>query len=305
MDLENVEVGFINHCQGKGLSEHTLRAYKQDLGAYRDWLAGCAGVVDAYCKEAVAGWMLYLQQQGMAPASIRRRIACLKVLFRWLDEDGRLENNPFYKFRATVSVPRRLPRNLNPEELIKIFRVSAPMKNFSRSQFPQYTLKLAVELLFTTGVRVGELCSIRLGDIDLSEETITIKGKGNRERVVFLVDLEVGGLLQNYIKLREKTGTKSDFLLVTATGKPAQPDYIRRYLHKTSKQAGVQRKVTPHMLRHSAATQLLESGVDIRFVQRLLGHSSISTTEMYTHVSNKSLHRTIRMANPRRNLCEV
>ncbi|MBF0383480.1 MAG: tyrosine-type recombinase/integrase [Magnetococcales bacterium] len=300
MNLETITTGFVNHCQGKGLSEHTLRAYKQDLADYQKWII-INKPEDPYSKDSISGWMLFLQTKGMAPSSIRRRIACLKVLFRWLDEDGKINNNPFYRFRATVTIPRRLPRNLKAEELKKLLRspVENQTENFSRSDLPKHTLKLAIELLFVTGIRVGELCSIDVTDIDFGEERITIKGKGNRERIVFIVDLEVKKLLKNYLKLRQKAKPNTEKLLITTKGNQAHPDYIRRYLHKASKKAGLKRTITPHMLRHSAATQLLENGVDIRFVQKLLGHSSISTTEMYTHVSNSSLQKTIKRANTR------
>jgi site-specific recombinase XerD len=188
MNLEIVTASFINHCKGKGLSEHTLRAYKQDLEDYNTWII-TNNSVDPYCKDSISGWMLFMQIKEMAPASIRRRIACLKVLFRWLDEDGKIKNNPFYRFRATVSIPRRLPRNLKAQELRKL--LSSPegsqTNQFSREEFPKNTLKLAIELLFVTGIRVGELCSIKITDIDLEDERITIKGKGNRERELFLL----------------------------------------------------------------------------------------------------------------------
>ncbi len=300
MNLQEVTAQFLDYCQGKGLSDHTLRAYRQDLTHYQEWAAKKEDL-DPFGKASITGWMLHQQKQGMAPASIRRRVACLKVLFRWLDEDLEDFVNPFHKLRATVQIPKRLPRNLKADELKKLLNPpDEPGPTVSRTDFPRLTLKLAIEILFTTGIRVGELCTITLPDINLPEETIAIKGKGNRERIVFLVDSEIATLLKNYIHLRKTTAPKTDHLLVTTTGSPAKPDYIRRHLHKLTKQTGLLRKITPHMLRHSAATQLIENGVDIRFVQKLLGHSSISTTEMYTHVTNSVLHQSVRRANPKK-----
>ncbi len=156
--------------------------------------------------------------------------------------------------------------------------------------------------MFTTGVRVGELCSLRLSDIDLPSRILGVRGKGNRERRVFLVDADIVGLIKQYLVLRNLLGPVTDIFLVTSRGTPASPDHIRRHLHKLTAETSIMKRITPHMLRHSAATQLLENGVDIRFVQKLLGHSSIATTEIYTHVSDASLRSAICAANPRKRI---
>ncbi|MBF0172636.1 MAG: tyrosine-type recombinase/integrase [Magnetococcales bacterium] len=304
MNLEVLSLGFISYCQEKGLSPHSLRAYKQDLKGFLTWLESHDGV-DPFNRETISEWILQLRGKKMAPASIRRKIAFLKVMYRWLHENGKIALNPFHLFRTTINVPRRLPRHLRTDELRMLLQnPSSGSPLVSIKDFPQVTLKLAVELMFATGVRIGELCSIKVSDINLLEEKISIRGKGNRERIVFIVDPELICLLQNYITLRTSVSSRTDQLLISSLGTPARPDYIRRMLRKFALDIGLQRTVTPHMLRHSAATQLLENGVDIRFVQKLLGHSSISTTEIYTHVSNLSLQRTLRQANPRRKLID-
>lgn len=301
MNIEVLSSGFFNHCKEKGLSIHTLLAYHQDLKNFQVWLS-FNNQINPFAKESVSGWILYLRNKNMAPASIKRKIAFLKVLFRWMFENNLIPDNPFHLLQATIHIPRRLPRNLNSDELRKLLQapVLHPIE-YSKADFPEFTLKLAVELMFATGVRVGELCSINESDINLSEEKISIRGKGNRERMVFIVDPDLINLMHQYSTLRKSTKPTTERLLVTASGNPTRPDYIRQNLKKLAKHVGIQRKITPHMLRHSAATQLLENGVDIRFVQKLLGHSSISTTEIYTHVSNLSLHRTLHQANPRKN----
>ena len=136
---------------------------------------------------------------------------------------------------------------------------------------------------------MGELCGIRLDDLDLENGIIRIYGKGSRERVVFLVDKKVTSALKNYLHMRKKINPDTDNLLITSRGTPAKPEYIRQNLHQLVSRTPLKKRITPHMFRHSTATHLLEAGVDIRYVQRLLGHSSISTTERYTHVSDSSL----------------
>jgi len=283
---------FINHCSRKGLSEHSLRAYEQDLKQLYVWLGDDDGAL-GLTKTAIEAWVGNMQEQNLAASTVKRRMACLKVFMRWMEQEGIIEFNPFHKIQIQIKIPRRLPRNLNTSELKQI--VKSPVL-LSNKDFPKFTIRLATEIMFLTGVRVGEVAAIRLPDIDLNSGTILIKGKGNRERRVFIVEPECKALIAKYIKKRRFFAPDSDRLLITSRGTAASADYIRRQLHALVKELKLGRRVTPHMLRHSAATQLLEAGVDIRFVQKLLGHSSISTTEIYTHVADASLRAAIEAA---------
>lgn len=296
MDFYALKRGFLDHCRSKGLSAHTLMAYRQDLSDYAHWLDG-KRVSMPFEKDAISDWVLALQDRGMAAASIKRRIACLKVMCRWLEDEECIDTSPFHRMRLNIRLPRRLPKNLHHEELRALFETARRPPPSVVSQMVQSTLQVAVELMFTTGVRVGELCTIRVQDIDFAQGGISIRGKGNRERRVFFVDDDMRALVRTYLNLRTATRPGGDTLLVTRLGTSVTPDYIRRHLKTLAERAGLKRPVTPHMLRHSAATELLENGVDIRFVQKLLGHSSISTTEIYTHVSDTSLRTAIQSAN--------
>ncbi|MBL4692768.1 MAG: tyrosine-type recombinase/integrase [Magnetovibrio sp.] len=299
VNLTEISDEFIEYCRAKNLSEHTLRAYRQDLNDFLIWGGKCAHQ-NPFAKDTMMGWMMDMRERGLGPASIKRRIACLKVLCRWLEEDERIEDNPFHKFRANVRLPRRLPRNLYHEELKVLFG----SRSVEGHEHFGATMSLILELLFTTGIRVGELCQVRIHDINLGGNSIAIQGKGNRERRVFLVDDIIKCQIKAYYKVREQLTPRTDGLLLTTRGTAITPDYVRRMLRKHVENLKLKRRITPHMLRHSAATQLLESGVDIRFVQKLLGHASISTTEIYTHVSDSRLQEAIRTANPRSQLDE-
>ena len=291
MDFEGIRRAFFDFCRAKALSPHTLRAYARDLDDFHAFLhADCHPFpVD---KEHLQDWLLALQARGLSRNSIKRRFACLKVMFRWLEDEEMVEHNPFHRFRLGLRPIHRLPRNLTPEETRRLFDSAAPLSpNFNRA-----TLQTAIAILITTGVRVSELCGIQLQDIDFEAETITIHGKGNRERRVFLVDAAVKRRIGEYLSRRTEREPQTDHILVTSRGTPATPDHIRRHLHSWTKSQALPRPVTPHMFRHTAATRLLERGVDIRFVQKLLGHSSISTTEIYTHVSDTSLKAAIQGA---------
>lgn len=301
MEFERLSENFLDHCRGKRLSVHTQRAYRQDLTDYGRWLKRQSASSD-FSKDAVFQWLLDLQDRGMAPSSIKRRLACLRVLCRWLEDEEKIATNPFHRLRTTIRLPRRLPRNLSRIDLKSILDAASRPANQAAREFPADTLRVAIEVMITTGVRVGELCAVRISDLDLRSRTILIMGKGNRERRVFLVDDHMACLVGSYLERRGAVAPATDHLLVTQRGTAVTPDYIRRHLHKLAAKAGIERRVTPHMLRHSAATQLLEGGVDIRFVQKLLGHSSISTTEIYTHVSDTSLRSAICGAGVRRQL---
>ncbi|WP_085446862.1 tyrosine-type recombinase/integrase [Magnetofaba australis] len=170
----------------------------------------------------------------------------------------------------------------------------------SSTRFSALTIYTAIELLFETGVRVGELCSITLEDVDIAQGIITIFGKGSRERKVFMTSDTTWRLLTAYITLSKQfRRTDSSALLVTSQGHGAGPAHIRSKLAQQAKAAGLTRHITPHMLRHSAATHLIEAGVDIRFVQKLLGHQSIATTQIYTQVTDNSLRDVLTRAGAR------
>jgi integrase/recombinase XerD len=151
--------------------------------------------------------------------------------------------------------------------------------------------------MLATGLRVSELVGIRCLDLDSASSSICISGKGSRERTVFVPDHWTLDLLTVYLDVRAGLGIQHPYLLFNRLGEPMTTAAMRSRLAKAATEAGLQRRVTPHMLRHSAATQLIESGVDIRYVQRLLGHASLSTTEIYTHVTDVALRRVVTEAN--------
>lgn len=296
MNLSESFDHFLIHCHQQGLSVHTLRAYRNDLNDYTKWrLVNYIEMID---KASVANWITDMRLRELAPATIKRRVACLRVVFQWLEEEGLWEDNPFYRFKATIKLPRYLPRDLTRIELRELL-TQAEVEAQETAIVSKMAFHLSLELMFSTGIRVGELCSICLADLGLESGIIRIHGKGNRERLVYLVDSQLLKNLNKYLAKREDSSPRTDKLFISSRGNAATPDQIRRNLHQLVKRTTIARKVTPHMLRHSAATQLLEAGVDIRYVQELLGHSSISTTERYTHVHSASLKASIERANAR------
>lgn len=300
IDFSAAQIDFLTHCKRKNLSDHTLRAYQQDLDDFIGW-SKRAHKHMPYTKKCMELWLSDMSERALSPTTTKRRLACLKVFCRWLEAEGLIEDNPFIHFRALIKAPKRLPKNLSHAEL-KLLIGRQIKANWRKLNFGNLTLLVALELLFATGIRVGELCAIELTDLDIRAGVITIKGKGNRERQVYLVDNELKGIVQHYMLLRDSKSPETKKLLLTKKGAALSPSQIRHSLHKHVEELGLQRRITPHMFRHTTATNLLENGVDIRFVQKLLGHASISTTEIYTHVSDTKLQQAINNANLRQAL---
>lgn len=294
---------FLAHCRvAKTLSAHSLRAYSTDLREFERFV-GAGAEVASIDRHVLRRYLSHLfETRRLKESSVKRRIACLKVMFRWLELDEVIAISPFHRLDARIRLPKRLPRNLTDDEVRRLRRTAMDRVGLSgritetkalrvgrRTDPNAFSALVVLEILLCTGLRVGELTSVRLGDIDLVERVITIIGKGSRQRRVFLPDDETATLVAAYAATAVTRRGSHDRFIVTASGAPATTEFVRSLLRTTATDAGIARRITPHMLRHTAATQLLENGVDIRFVQRLLGHQSISTTEIYTAVTDASL----------------
>lgn len=310
---------FLQHGRyARNHADHTLRAYAQDLAEAQRRI-GADQPVGEIDRQALKDYAQALFDAGrLSEASIKRRLACLRALFRWLEDEGAVELSPFHRLRLNLRLPRRLPRGLSAAEMRRLLatagrdlglhqpgRYSAAelRRQVGPTRMPAFTQLVAVELLFATGMRVGELCALDRRDVDLDAGTLYLRGKGDRERAVFLPDAELRQLLASYLALAP-TLTHADpdsrAVLLTPRGRPATPQHIRSLLRTLGERAGLSRRLTPHMLRHTAATHLLEAGVDLRYVQRLLGHQSVATTQMYTAVTHASLKAVVSEAGVRR-----
>ncbi|HXA19289.1 MAG TPA: tyrosine-type recombinase/integrase [Thermoanaerobaculia bacterium] len=296
MEFRGAASEFIRHCQSiRKLSPHTARAYELDLNRFSEFLGGSAAV--ASCDRTVIhNYVRHLfDVRSLKEASVKRHLATLRSFFHWLEEDGRGIDDPFRGARIRIRMPKRLPRVIARADLRRLLRHDGQLT------FADLTAYIATELLFATGMRVSELASLRDASVDVEDGTITIIGKGNRERRVFVPD-EIKSLLSDYRTARDLSATTAETFLVNSRGAAASPQMIRRLIRLHGERSDVRDRVTPHMFRHSVATYLLEEGVDIRYVQRLLGHRSISTTEIYTHVADAALKVRITERHPRRGI---
>jgi integrase/recombinase XerD len=296
MNISRSSKRFLDYCTvERQLSENTLQSYAYDLADFGKWLPArkdVLGIKTETLREYLEDMM---GKRGLSPATIRRRLACLRSFFRFLDEEGHMAD-PFVGWRLKLPRRKRLPRALSRDETTTLL-ASSGRPGQSRASRRSSILGTEISLMISTGIRVGELCKIQVSDVSHDGSTLRIHGKGSRDRVVYIANHPLRADLIKLVSLRQRLQGPSAPLFVNRNGVKMRPHSFRAKLHNFAGQAGVRRRVTPHMLRHTAATLLIESGVDIRIVQRLLGHSSIATTEIYTHVSDEALRTTLERAN--------
>jgi site-specific recombinase XerD len=301
MQVRQARVEYIRWLRvTRDLSPHTIRAYDGDITAFERHL-GPRAHVRRIDRERLVSFIEQQRATGLSAASTRRRASGLRGFVRWLLARRLLELDPWVGTTLTIGRARRLPRTVPTHELDRLFHFlrsraglgdGRDFRIVRQRPHPSTTL-LAVALMVATGVRVNEVVEIDCRDIDLPGRTLRIVGKGRRERQVFLPNDWIAGLMRAYLGVRSELGIQHARLLFNSHGAPLSPPAMRGRLRSAARAAGVSGKVTPHMLRHTAATQLIEAGVDIRYIQRLLGHASLTTTEIYTHVSDRALRRVV------------
>jgi len=277
------------------LSDNTIEAYRSDLKDFRAWLARSCLPVEISTTTLKSYLQVMITERRLAVATIRRRMACLRAFFRRLASLGLL-TDPFSGWQPSLPRRKRLPKVLSRAELRSLLSRSGEEPHILRDQW-----RTTICLMVATGLRVGEVCKVRVEDVSPDGATLRVHGKGSRDRIAYITDEALRKQLTNSLDYRRLAGTSAP-LFVNRLGRNLRPESIRLTLHRVAQAAGLSRRITPHMLRHTAATLLIETGIDIRIVQRLLGHSSIATTEIYTHVSDETLRRSLERANILRQL---
>jgi integrase/recombinase XerD len=295
---------FINHCANhRKLSSHTLKAYRHDLKLLSEFMAKSSspqiGIpITNVDKKAIQEWITGMDD--VKPRSIRRRLATVKSMFSCLERQGYLSIDPLGRFRSEIKVGISLPRIIARSTVRALLR--SPRRSISTTHASQIRLKqetTIIEMLFSTGMRVSEVSWTSVEQIDLERQIISVHGKGNREREIPIVCPGFEAALAAQIEWRETNGARQDSpLFVNRRGNRLSDQSIRAILRRHSNRIGTKR-ITPHMLRHTVATLLLEEGVDLRHIQRLLGHSSIATTTIYAQVSERSQRRVLASRHPR------
>lgn len=296
---------FITYCKVQlGLSEHSLRAYQQDLAAFSKHLASHPQDTQI-TDDLLIGYQQHLRNTiCSSPATIRRRFVTLRSYFKWLEKEPDTQTDPFIGLRLDLKIPQRLPRPVDRPTLSVLFKAAKRVVEFDPDYLSANTLTspdqvtgLVARLLIVTGMRIGEITNLTLKDVTGACTKICVKGKGNKERTVYVTNERLLLDFRSYWEKKTKAGTPTDFLFLNRRGTRLTEPAFRKRLRTVSKELLISPYVTPHQFRHSAATMLIEEGVDIRIVQRLLGHASISTTEIYTKVSDNSLVAAIERAD--------
>jgi integrase/recombinase XerD len=287
---------FFDHLRVEaGLAENTLRAYRRDLDAFARFLEGLGLRSFRISRsEPIHRYLSGRRTKGASPASLARNLAAVRMLYRFLAAEGRVPRDP----AAAIEPPkrwRRLPASLRREEVAQLLRApegDAPLARRDRALF---------ETLYATGARISEALGLRLGDARLDLGLLRLRGKGGRERLVPLAERSAA-VLRAWIeegRPRLLRGRDTDRVFVSRSGRPLDRHQAMRRLAAAARSAGLRKRLSPHALRHSFATHLLEGGADLRVVQELLGHASISSTQIYTHVEGSRIKELHRRFHPR------
>ncbi len=281
----------------RNFSGHTVRAYISDILSYLIWL-DMRNIQEANYS-LISDYLVYLRQFEYTKATTARKIAAIRTFYRFLYREKIVESNP----AAAINSPKReknLPEFLTEQEMDKI------LNNIKMDTPARYRNRTILELLYATGMRVSELSNLNFENLNIDENEIKVFGKGSKERIV-LISERAKEFLVNYIKTarylicKEETPKQNSPVFVNKTGYRLQTQSVRNAINDVMEKLELPKHVTPHVFRHSFATKLLEHGADLRVVQELLGHSSISNTQIYTHVSAERLKQSYNAAHPRAN----
>jgi integrase/recombinase XerC len=254
----------------RGASPHTLRAYGKDLNLFFD------SVGDDYTMSDIRGFIASEINRGNKKSTASRRLAAIRAFFRYLHREGHIKSNPA-RLVASPKLPNKLPRFLTVDEIFSLVE-----KPEGTGHIPQRD-RAILELLYSSGLRVSELSALNVEDVNLKQGLVKVRGKGNKERIV-----PIGGkaaeALNSYNVERLALKKANPALFLNKSGTRLSDRSVRRIVRKYSTMLAMDGKVSPHTLRHTFATHLLQSGADLRVIQELLGHSSLSTTQKYTHL---------------------
>lgn len=303
MLFQHVE-GFLKHLRvEKSASSMTLVSYRTDLAQFFDFLSQYSSqpkeaiTPELFNHKSVREYLAYLQTNGLSRATMARKLAALRSFVKYLCREEVLKGNPIAQV-ATPKQEKRLPRFLYPKEMEML--LEAPKTNSPTGLRD----KAILELLYATGIRVSELVSLNLSQVDLSQGLIKVLGKGNKERIVPLGKKAAAAMEEYMVKARpllgrgNVLGEKAVFL--NRFGQRLTSRSVRNIIKKYVEETAINQKVSPHVLRHSFATHLLDRGADLRTVQELLGHVKLATTQVYTHVTKERLKNVHSHTHPRR-----
>jgi integrase/recombinase XerC len=280
----------------KNYSTHTVVAYKRDLLQFLDFAAGQYGTSDPALLDSdmIRSWMVSLMEGGMTPRSVNRKLSSLKTFWHYLMKNGVVSVNPMKKV-VPPKTSKPLPVFLKESEMEKLLEVDPQDEDC----FPKVRDQLTLELFYSTGMRLSELIGLTDETVDLNGGVLKVTGKRNKQRLIPFGP-RLKDSIRNYIRVRdEQLPGPLQRLLVRNDGAPLYPQMVYRMVHQRLSEVGTLTKNSPHVLRHTFATTLLNRGAELNAVKELLGHSSLSATEIYTHTTFAELKKVYKQAHPR------
>jgi len=296
LNLTNLCADFMNECKnGRGLNAKTLKAYAIDLKQYRQY------ALNKLDKETISNYIMELHMK-YKPKTCKRKIAVLKAFVHYLLLQEVISNNPFDRIKTNYREPMLLPRTIPLNIINEVLSTAYNAKIVARTEYEkkQSIRDIAVlEILFATGARVSEICGLSVESVDLYNHRLKIFGKGAKERIIQIENRDVLKALNEYREQFSEEIEQTGYFFVNKLHRRLSEQSVRDIIKKYTQMCGVTLHITPHMFRHSFATLLLEEDVDIRYIQRLLGHSSITTTQIYTHVATAKQKEILTLKHPR------
>ncbi len=315
MQLKEAIADFVNgYFSTHERSKKTKTAYGSDLKQFGTY-AGKEFDLGSLGATLIEAWAAHLRNEGYSPASMRRKMVVLKVFCSYWLRRGSLNESPFWRVKLSLGRIEQLPRSLSETEMRgllahagrtdmrdvprkgPVLARSRSTRSSSRDYRDIRNLAL-VDLLFATGMRVGEVSSLNVDDFSVTELMFRVHGKGGRGRLAYVVDDQTILIQKQHLEARTQLVSESPALFLNTAGERLSTQGIANIIAQFRRDAGIERHITPHMLRHTVATLLLRNGMDIRVVQEFLGHASIATTQRYTHVVKEHLIKELRKHHP-------
>lgn len=289
---------YLEYCEfRKELDWNTLKAYRIDLRQFFEYTRE-----DIPDKEKIEDYITELHKK-FKQKTVKRKIASIKAYYNYLEEREFIKENPFRKIKVKFKESMILPRIIPREEIEQLLNYMYAQENNIEKNYKYWLRDIAViEVLFATGARVYEISNIREDSVNLNSGLIKIMGKGGKERYIQVSSGEILDLLKKYYQYNAEAIKRSGFFFVNCRGNKFTEQSIRLMLKKYTRLAGIERNITPHMFRHSFATYLIEEEVDISYVQQILGHSSIKTTQIYIHIAARKQAEILREKHPRKRM---
>lgn len=295
-DMSVQTTAFLNYCKNrKALNHKTIKAYSIDLKQFWDFSN------NSFDKQTICDYIAVLHN-NFKPKTVKRKIATLKAFTHYLMIEEIIQINPFNKIDISFREPALLPKTIPLNIINGMLRAAYAEKSAAETDYSKRMCirNIAVlEILFATGARVSEICLLTPDTVDLINHNIRIFGKGSKERIIQIENSDVLKALAKYYEAFQNDIENSGFFFVNKLHKRLTEQSVREIINKYAKSSGSNMHITPHMFRHSFATLLLEEDVDIRYIQKILGHSSITTTQIYTHVAMSKQKEILSIKHPR------